>query len=291
MSSGATFTGEVVEMLACPRCRGVFAHSGDEAIACGQCCLSYPIDEGRIFFTVSPKDAPRSHSGPDSRQWSTWRQANFAYLQRQLAHEAREEILVDLGAGASQFRSLTGDFRLSIGVDFFPYERVLIVADLDQRVPFRDECCDVVFLSNVLDHVPHPQELLNECFRILRRGGRIVGTVAFLLHVNQAPYDFFRYTHFMLRRMLSLSGFSESEVQPVGRPVDVYETMQRRFFHLLLALPGRSLPLRITARGLWALQRAVFAIFRPLYRRAHPSSFYTEGYGFSAVKTKYKFHL
>jgi len=272
---------EITGLLACPRCRGVFT-SASQALICSICGLSYPIADQRIFFVSPPSDAPRSHTSTDPRGWSAWRRANFEYFRRELAAEPKDGVLVDLGTGASQFRSLTDRFRLLVGVDFYPYERAVVVADISKPLPFRDQCCDIIFLSNVLDHLSHPRECLAECRRILRPGGRIVGTVAFLLHVNQMPYDFFRYTGFGLERMLAEAGFTAIRVEPLGAPADVYRTVQRHFFHLLFASSLASWA-RFASRGAWAATRMLDVLLAPISRRIPPSSVYTEGYGFSAL--------
>src|SRR3954451_6911212 len=49
---------------------------------------------------------------------------------------------------------------------------VFPVRDYDGRhIPFADDSFDIVFSSNVLEHVPHIRELLGEMRRVLRPGG------------------------------------------------------------------------------------------------------------------------
>lgn len=103
--------------------------------------------------------------------WSEWRQNNFEFFQEFLKNENADKILFDIGAGESHFRELTGRFKYVKRIDFYPYDLVDVVTDITKPLPFENECCDIVFMSNVLEHIPNPQKLLEECFRILKRGG------------------------------------------------------------------------------------------------------------------------
>lgn len=51
------------------------------------------------------------------------------------------------------------------------------VVDLNERMPFGAQTFDVVVLSEVLEHLPYPQVTLAEIGRILRKEGKLVGSV------------------------------------------------------------------------------------------------------------------
>jgi SAM-dependent methyltransferase len=51
------------------------------------------------------------------------------------------------------------------------------VADLNKTLPFPDGSFDVVVMSEVLEHLPYPEVSLSEANRILRVGGKFVGSV------------------------------------------------------------------------------------------------------------------
>jgi SAM-dependent methyltransferase len=50
-------------------------------------------------------------------------------------------------------------------------------ADLWGGFPFRDDSVDLVVAGEILEHVPFPSEFLAEVARVLRPGGRVVGSV------------------------------------------------------------------------------------------------------------------
>jgi SAM-dependent methyltransferase len=50
-------------------------------------------------------------------------------------------------------------------------------ADVEQRLPFEEESFDVVVAGELLEHVRDPERLVAEARRLLRPGGRLVGSV------------------------------------------------------------------------------------------------------------------
>jgi SAM-dependent methyltransferase len=50
-------------------------------------------------------------------------------------------------------------------------------ADVEQPLPFEDESFDVVVAGELLEHVRDPERLVEDARRLLRPGGRLVGSV------------------------------------------------------------------------------------------------------------------
>ena len=91
--------------------------------------------------------------------------------------------LLEIGSGTGfQLRELRKHCRQCIGVDLQSSvaltSRVADVLVYDGRnLPFRDASFDVVYSSNVLEHVDDLFDLLSECRRVLRPGGRAIHVV------------------------------------------------------------------------------------------------------------------
>ncbi len=65
---------------------------------------------------------------------------------------------------------------------------------------FPDESFDFVLSDQVLEHVEgNPQEAVDECWRILRRGGVACHTTCFINPIHGVPKDFWRFTPDALR--------------------------------------------------------------------------------------------
>lgn len=62
-------------------------------------------------------------------------------------------------------------------------------------LPFEDDSLDLVVSDQVLEHIEgSPQKAIDECRRVLRRGGLAVHTTCFINPIHAAPDDFWRFT-------------------------------------------------------------------------------------------------
>ena len=280
------------ELLTFLRCPADTVHvleiRSDHELFCLECDKAYPIVQNKVFFIESSSDVPLANVTPQDR-WSRWRERNYNFFLRHLEPLSKRKVVCDLGAGPTNFRELLLQFDTYVGVDFRPFDLVSVVTDFTKTLPFRDDFCDIVFLSNVLEHIPYPVPLIREARRILRKGGMIIGATPFLSHVHQAPYDFNRYTNFMLELMFTESGFQNIEVTSLGTPFDVYEFAQRDFFNLLMESKFFDNLIGHRASKLFArlgrkISVSTTAVFKSVFRRVGASDVYTHGYGFKAVK-------
>lgn len=128
--------------------------------------------------------------------------------------------VVDLGCGLQPYKQDVLDLGAEYtGVDWsssLHHVNPDVIADLTQALPFENQSFDTILSFQVLEHLPTPQSLLEECHRILRNGGTLFLTVPFQWRVHEAPYDFFRYTRYGLEFMLKNAGFEEFRVEEVG---------------------------------------------------------------------------
>lgn len=103
------------------------------------------------------------------------------------------------------------------------------LADLWKAFPFRSDSFDLVVAGEIVEHVPFPDAFIDEARRVLRPGGRIVGSVpnAFRLKNRIAfasgrwfevdPTHLRQFSPHMLYELLS-SRFERIEIRPcVGR--------------------------------------------------------------------------
>lgn len=62
------------------------------------------------------------------------------------------------------------------------------------NIPVDDNTFDIVMLAEVIEHLENPIAVLNECYRVLKKDGKIVVTIPFLNALHADPYDFQRWT-------------------------------------------------------------------------------------------------
>ena len=125
--------------------------------------------------------------------------------------------VLDLGAGDAPYRELFGHTRY-VTQDWgesphYAARSADIIGSAD-ALPVADATFDLVVCTQVLEHVPNPQAVLGECFRLLRPGGRIALSVPLIWELHELPHDYFRYTDPGLRHLLTRAGFEELEIEP-----------------------------------------------------------------------------
>jgi SAM-dependent methyltransferase len=83
-------------------------------------------------------------------------------------------------------------------------------------LPIRDQSVDIVFATQVIEHVTQPHVMIRECKRILRPNGFLILSGPFFWPLHEEPHDFFRFTKYGFEQLLRDAGFSEWEIREDG---------------------------------------------------------------------------
>jgi SAM-dependent methyltransferase len=148
-----------------------------------------------------------------------------AFLEQALNTHARGRLL-DLGCGTvplyGQYKSLAEEV-VCVDWGHSPHRvrHIDIEHDLTKPLPFEANRFDTIVLSDVLEHLPEPEQLWMEMARVLSPGGRVILNVPFLYWVHELPHDYYRYTEFALRRFAEQSGFRVLELTRIGGAAEV----------------------------------------------------------------------
>lgn len=142
-----------------------------------------------------------------------WPALTGAVQQVLAAHTGACPRVLDLGCGERPYADLFGAAHC-IGIDRGTSgARPDIVADARQ-LPLAGACIDLVFCSQVLEHVTDPAALLAECARVLRPGGALVLSAPFWWPLHEEPHDYHRFTRHGLQRLLQAAGLVPESIAP-----------------------------------------------------------------------------
>jgi SAM-dependent methyltransferase len=141
-----------------------------------------------------------------------WLQRENAEFGKTLAAGSR---ILDAGAGSQQYRKYfahcvyeAADFEL---VDK-AYAKSNYVCNLSD-IPVKNASFDAVIFNQVMEHLPQPRLVLEELYRVLKPGGKMIASAPLFYEEHEQPYDFFRYTQFAWRDMLSEVGFEIEQLR------------------------------------------------------------------------------
>jgi SAM-dependent methyltransferase len=165
-----------------------------------------------------------------ARGISNWVDLPFAYLIEQLhkiAPTAKGRLL-DVGCGDKPYEHIFRPYVTEyLGIEYsgtFDHTAAsgsgrASKPDLyydGKTLPFPAGSFDTVICMHVLEHTPHPQGLMNEIGRVVRKDGLVIVGVPFSFRLHEEPFDFFRYTAHGLTAMFDEAGLAVEGVWTAG---------------------------------------------------------------------------
>lgn len=131
--------------------------------------------------------------------------------------------VLDVGCGQSPYKFLlnasqTKYFGIDVAdADKFDYKNSEITPFNGENIPFEDDKFEGLICTEVLEHVPNYQKLINEMFRVMKKDGMAIITIPWSARYHYIPYDFFRYTPSSLKTMFSR--FTEMKIKNRGTDI------------------------------------------------------------------------
>ena len=171
--------------------------------------------------------------------------------------------MLDVGCGAQPYRSLLSPGAVYIGLDtadaedHFGYKMPDTVYFSGTAWPLPDSSIDFILCTETLEHVLKPETLLNEAYRCLRPGGRMLITVPFAARWHFVPHDYWRYTPASLKHLLNEAHFKDVGIYARGNALTVACYKVMALFIPLLLKPISNLAVK-------ALYRLAGLLFTPL---------------------------
>jgi len=126
---------------------------------------------------------------------------------------------------------------LDVGCGFRPYEAIFanrvtdylgmdwksspgraqpdIVGDA-MNIPVSQDTFDTVLATEVMEHLPSPEDFIIEVARVLRGMGTFIVSVHFMEPLHDEPRDFYRFTPYSLQFLLQDHGFQVIQIWAKG---------------------------------------------------------------------------
>jgi SAM-dependent methyltransferase len=155
-----------------------------------------------------------------------WKQdyLHYKYLWPNLEWAARAALehtgtnrptVLDIGCGHKPYRDLFA-MAQHWGMDHGIVDTSPDFVGDALRLPVRDQSVDIVFATQVIEHVTNPHIMVQECKRVLRPNGCLILSGPFFWPLHEEPYDFFRFTKYGFQQLLKDAGFCEWQIREDG---------------------------------------------------------------------------
>lgn len=151
--------------------------------------------------------------------------------------------LLDIGCGNKPYQKMfDGKIDTYVGCDIVQSseEKVDVLCPAN-NIPLTDESFNTVFSTQTIEHVADHQGLVNEAYRLVKKGGYFIVSGPLYWHLHEEPYDYFRFTKYGFEHILQKAGFEIVAIQPNG---GMWATTGQSIIHAFSKSNGRHFLVR-----------------------------------------------
>lgn len=155
------------------------------------------------------------HSNRQAYNWLIYKKIDDFFFNNTTLFNG---VLYDFGCGDKPYESFLKKYVSNyIGLDWgnsLYNSKADILVDLNKKLPIESEVADCILSVSVIEHLANPNMMLEEAYRTLKKGGRIVLQVPFQWKIHEAPYDYQRFTSYGLKNIFENAGFKSIKIYP-----------------------------------------------------------------------------
>lgn len=190
--------------------------------------VSFPVYFSKILNSTNNKRAyvdvleKIGFSGSDISKMDALRDAinkkSYSYISKYL-----NGVVLEIGAGTNYlknaFENRCNDW---ISLDYNIISTSIDVQADGQQLPFKDNIANLIICIDVLEHVPHPDKMISELQRVLKKDGVLILSTPFFFYLHGSPFDFYRFSKYGLSIILEENGFKVNEIQPIAGAISTF---------------------------------------------------------------------
>lgn len=158
------------------------------------------------------------------------RQGLYEFLEPQFSKIVSNEKVLTIGSGGEinkRLREIAAEKDFQVTSFDIDEERMPdIVGDL-HTYDFDENEFDTIVLSEVLEHLHSPHLGIENIYKTLKPGGRLILTTPFIFPIHDRPYDFYRYTKYGLQHLLSK--FEDVKIEEKNSALESIDVLWMRF--------------------------------------------------------------
>lgn len=202
----------------CPSCGSKYGYSKSGSL---DLRLNQPKKHPAEFELGTPL-LPASGFQFDPLQANPAPQVNFSgmeihrHLSKQILSyfpkaKSNESMMLDLGSGKGVHKDVGERAGFEwVGLDYESPDAP-ILGDA-QALPFEDNSFEFILCVTVIQYVRYPFVMIREAQRVLKPGGKLIGTVAFLEPSHGT--SFYHHSHLGMYNLLQHGGFTVEKLAP-----------------------------------------------------------------------------
>ncbi len=193
--------------------------------------------------------------------------ASTVYCDLKKALSGQKGNVLDVGCGGQPYRKLVPPEASYHSIDwegtkeFFHYQSPGTVYYNGKDFPLAANTFDLVFHTEVAEHVFDIQTFLGECCRVLRPGAQMFFTVPFNARYHYVPHDYWRFTPSCLQKLLEDAGFTAIRIDPRGNDIVVMALKTNTVFYRIIFMKVGPMVVDLAWKALWGVFFALPIVF------------------------------
>lgn len=173
-------------------------------------------------------------------KWATFRRRILDKLQEKYKYLYKGVVLDIGGRDRGGFKKPKDQVENWIFADININHKPDILLDVSDMRQIDSKSIDVINAIELFEHVEKIKTGLKECYRVLKKDGRLIISAPFLFPLHSDPYDFQRWTNYKWRIELEKLGFKIEKIIITGlyytHVADIFKLKLRRIekYHTII---------------------------------------------------------